>query len=100
MQDKAVHKLASSALPPAYNVVLMISEKKATNNHQRHRTKYSIACTHGHNHRPTLVITGDDKGATIRFPGGGGRSIFEINNFGRTLREINNLLQEMFHINM
>ena len=40
------------------------------------------------------------KGATIRFPGGGGRSIFEINNFGRTLREINNLLQELFHINM
>ena len=40
------------------------------------------------------------KGATIRFPGGWGRSIFEINNFGRTLREINNLLQELFHINM
>ena len=32
--------------------------------------------------------------------GGGGRSIFEINNFGGTLREINNLLQELFHINM
>ena len=32
--------------------------------------------------------------------GGGGRRIFEINNFARTLREINNLLQELFHINM
>ena len=43
----------------------------------------------------------ESKGATIRFPGGrGGRSIFDINNFGRTLREINNLLQELFHINM
>ena len=40
---------------------------------------------------------------TIRFPwgeGGAVRSIFEINNFGRTLREINNLLQELFQINM
>ena len=46
-------------------------------------------------------LWGYTKGATIRFPGGGGgKSIFEINNFGRTLREINNLLQELFHINM
>ena len=41
------------------------------------------------------------KGATIKLPGGGGgRSIFEINYFGRSLREINNLLQKLFHINM
>ena len=32
--------------------------------------------------------------------GGGGWSFFEINNFGQTLREINNLLQELFYINM
>ena len=49
-----------------------------------------------------VVITEHNcKGATIlRFPGGGGWSFFEINNFGRTLREINNLLQELFYINM
>ena len=41
-------------------------------------------------------------GATIQLPmGGGGASVFfEINNFRRTLREINNLLQELFYINM
>ena len=32
--------------------------------------------------------------------GGGLEGFFEINNFGRTLREINNLLQELFYINM
>ena len=32
--------------------------------------------------------------------GGGGRSILEINNFGWTPREMNNLLQEQSHINM
>ena len=39
------------------------------------------------------------KGATIQFPGGGGGGVFLINNFGRTLREINNSLQELFYIN-
>ena len=42
---------------------------------------------------------GRTKGATIRFPGGCW-NFFEINNFGRTLREINNLLQELLYINM
>ena len=33
--------------------------------------------------------------------GGGGWSICdEINNFGQTLHEINNLCQELFYINM
>ena len=32
--------------------------------------------------------------------GGGGLEVFLINNFGRTLREINDLLQELFYINM
>ena len=36
------------------------------------------------------------EGATIQFPGGGGWSFFEINNFRRTLRKTNNLLQELF----
>ena len=42
------------------------------------------------------------RGATVQFPGGGGGglSFFEINNFGRTLRVINNLLQELFYIIM
>ena len=43
------------------------------------------------------------KGATIQYPGGrgggGAGGFFQINNFGRTSREINNLLQELFYIN-
>ena len=34
------------------------------------------------------------RGPPFNFQGGGGWSFLEINNFGRTLREINNLLQE------
>ena len=39
------------------------------------------------------------RGPPLDSQGGGGRSIFEINNFGRTLREINNLLINLL-INM
>ena len=41
-------------------------------------------------------------GATIQSPGGEGEAgvFFEINNIGRTLRDINNLLHELFYINM
>ena len=40
-------------------------------------------------------------GAPLNFQGGGGSGVFfEINNFGQTLHEINNLFQEMFYMNM
>ena len=39
-------------------------------------------------------------GGPFNFQGGGGLEFFLINNFGRTLREINDLLQELFYINM
>ena len=38
------------------------------------------------------------EGTTIQSPGEGW-SFFKINNFGRTLHEINNLLQGLFYIN-
>ena len=40
------------------------------------------------------------RGPPFYFQGRGGWSFLKINNFGRTLREINNLLQELFYINM
>ena len=41
------------------------------------------------------------RGPPFNFQGGGGLEFFfEINNFWRTLREINNLLQELFFINI
>ena len=46
-----------------------------------------------------MACTQLDKGPTIQSPGGGGY-IFKINNFGGTLREINNLLQELLYIKM
>ena len=39
-------------------------------------------------------------GGTVESPGGGGWSIFEINNFGQTRHELNNFFQELLYINM
>ena len=40
------------------------------------------------------------RGPSFNFQGGGAGVFFEINNFGEALREINNLLRELFYINM
>ena len=39
-------------------------------------------------------------GGPINLQGGGGGLFFKLNNFGRARCEINNLLQELFYINV
>ena len=53
-----------------------------------------------------LCYTSGLSGHTISLMGepfnlqGEGWSIFEMNNFGQTIHEINNLLQELFYVNI
>ena len=78
-----------SAMPPRHIHLMLIQCWSSV--------EWKIMCSHL---RKWSGLRLPMRGPPLDSQGGGGRSIFKINHFGRSLREMNYLLQELFHINM